>query len=55
MSMTFILIQIKFNMDKNNDELFKNIQKCKKKKNMIITSSAYQCGAQIIIVSNLSW
>ncbi len=32
MSMTFILIQIKFNMDKNNDELLKNIQKYKKKK-----------------------
>jgi len=30
--MLFILIQIKFNMDKNNDELLKNIQEHKKKK-----------------------
>jgi hypothetical protein len=29
--MLFILIQIKFNMDKNNDELLKNIQEHKKK------------------------
>ncbi len=28
-------------MDKNNDELLKNIQKHKMKKKMIITSSAY--------------
>jgi hypothetical protein len=30
--MLFMLIQIKFNMDKNNDELLKNIQEHKKKK-----------------------
>jgi hypothetical protein len=41
-------------MDKNNDELLKNIQEHKKKKKMIITSSAYLCGAQIIIVSKLA-
>jgi hypothetical protein len=27
--MLFVLIQIKFNMDKNNDELLKNIQEHK--------------------------
>jgi RsiW-degrading membrane proteinase PrsW (M82 family) len=32
MFMLFILIQIKFNMDKSNDELLKNIQKHKKRK-----------------------
>jgi len=47
--------QIKFNMDKNNDELLKNIQKHKKKKKMIIISNAYLYRAQIIIVSNLPW
>jgi hypothetical protein len=38
MFMIFILIQIKFDIDKNNDELLKTIWKHMKKK-MIVTST----------------
>ncbi len=52
MPMVFILIQIKFDIATNNDELLKTIPKHKKeikkeKKKLIITSSVRQDGAQI--------
>jgi len=50
MSMTFILIEIKFDIDINNNELLKTIwkHKGKKKKKKIITGSMQQHGAQIV-------
>jgi hypothetical protein len=32
MSMKYILVEIKFNVDINNDELLKTVLKCKNKK-----------------------
>jgi hypothetical protein len=39
MSMTFILIQIKFDIDINNDELLKRIWKHRGKKSIVIGSA----------------
>ncbi len=48
MPMVFILIQIKFDIDTNNDELLETIPKHKKeRKKLIITRSVWQHGAQI--------
>jgi hypothetical protein len=48
MPMVFILIQIKFDIDTNSDELLETIRKHKKeRKKLIITSSVRQQGAQI--------
>jgi precorrin-6B methylase 2 len=48
MSMIFLLIQIKFNIGKSDDELLETIWKLKKKKQrLIVTSSAQQPEAQI--------
>jgi hypothetical protein len=48
MPVVFILIQIKFDIDTNNDELLETISKHKnERKKLIITSSVRQHGAQI--------
>jgi hypothetical protein len=46
MYMIFILIQNKFDIDKNNDKLFKTIWEYKKKKKMNVTRISQQCKAQ---------
>ncbi len=47
MSMIFILIEIKFDIDINNDELLITIWEIIRRK--FVTSSAQQCGAQVYI------
>jgi len=48
MPVVFILIQIKFDIDTNNDELLETISKHRnERKKLIITSSVRQHGAQI--------
>jgi hypothetical protein len=49
--MIFILIQIKFDINTNNDELLKTIWEHKKiKEKKIFTCSAQQCGAQAFFI-----
>ncbi len=49
MSMIFLLIQIKFNNDRNNDELLKTLGKHKKERRKfdVIGSVQQQPGAQV--------
>jgi hypothetical protein len=49
--MIFILIQIKFDINTNNDELLRTICEHKKRKEKkIFTCRAQQCGAQVLFI-----
>jgi hypothetical protein len=50
MSMIFILVKIKFDMNINNNEPLKTIWKHKKKKKkLMVTNNVQQCKAQVFI------
>ncbi len=52
MSMIFILIQIKFGIEINNDKLLETTWEQKEGKKFIVTSSAQQHGAQVYLKEN---